>query len=94
MPYARILFDVASYRAEAGHMDSAVKGDVVDLPAAELDRLVELGAAEKASAKDAKAFEDARAAAPDDNGPKTPALDPAGDGKVDQDAPAQDQDEK
>lgn len=84
MPFARILFDVASYRAEAGHMDSAVKGEVVEMPASEVDRLVELGAAEKATAKDAKAA--AAPEAPEPGEPVTPAQAPAGDGKTDQDA--------
>lgn len=55
MAAARVLFDVVSYRADGGHMDSAVKGDVVELSTDEFKRLEDLGAVEKASAKDVKA---------------------------------------
>lgn len=89
MSYVRVLFDIASYRSEAGHMDSATKGEVVEISDDEAKRLIDMGAAEKATAKDAKDAADAAEAAAKPASPdnlKTPAGVDAGDGKHDVDA--------
>lgn len=60
MPNVRALFDVVVYRTEAGDTTSFVKGEVADVPADQLDRLLDLDAVEKVSAKDAKAAGDGK----------------------------------
>lgn len=92
MPHARVLFDSHGYR-DGDTTRYASKGEVIEVSDEELKRGEALGSLEKVSAAEAKKA--AKAGEPSEDDPKavdgehpdelkTPALDPAGDGKVDQ----------
>lgn len=94
MPKARVLFDSHGYH-DGEQTRHANKDEIIDVTAAELERGIELGSLEKVSdAAAKKAAKEADEGTPDPKvagstdpaEPTTPAGDPVGDGKHDQDA--------